>query len=383
MAKRLEFLRDVSLAGIMWICCSPFASAQMVETHPDPSCQLTKNAQVQMTVRSGHYVIPVEIGGHVYPMVLGIGSDRTAFTPEAIQTLGLAEDSRRASVVAGLGTGSTSEYPRILPSLRFGGSEWVDLPVLPMQSIPDGPPGAGERPVGLLGADVLSRFDLDVDFVNRSMSLYTAQGCVGQFLPWQGRYFEYATRPVPGSRHRFVIPVQLNGVSLNALLSTGTARSALKREDQPNVGGVSTGSPNKNIPNGASGYAGSGAVVDRYRFESFRIGPATYHNVLLRVSDTVPEGEDIALGLDFMHSRRIWFPRSSEQVFMQPSTDRRDVPIPSEIIQPGTSGSIPDGDDPESLDAMIRSRPELSTHSHMTYYPNVRVIQRARLQPPP
>lgn len=343
----------------------------MVQTHPDPTCQLTREAEVQMSFRDGHYVVPVDIGGHSYPMVLAIGTDRTALSPGAIQALGLAEDSRRADVVSGLGS-TTSVYPHIVPSLKFGSSEWVNLPVLTIEAIKR-TPGDTDAPVGILGTDVLSRYDLNVDFPNRTMTLYTAQGCIAQFLPWQGRYFEYAAKTQPSSKHRFIIPVTLNGQKLDAILSTGLWKTILKRSVLPEVGGVrvaqSTASP---------------TGVDLFRFDSFQVGPRNYRNVRLQVNDSIPDGEDITLGLDFMHSRRVWFSFSSERVFMQPSDDQRKVEIPAEIIQPGEFGLIkPDDESQNSLATMLKNHPEFSTHSHMTYFPTIRVIQRARLQPPP
>jgi len=372
--------RDLFLCTVLWSGVGVGAQAQMVQTHPDPTCRLTKAAEVQMSFRDGHYVVPVDIGGHPYPMVLGIGTDKTALSPGAIQVLGLAEDSRRADVVSGLGS-ATSVYPHLVPSLRFGSSEWVNLPVLTIEAIKT-TPGDTDAPVGILGTDVLSRYDLDVDFPNRTMTLYTAQGCIAQFLPWQGRYFEYAAKPQPSSKHRFVIPVTLNGQKLDAILSTGSWKTMVKRSVLPEVGGI-------RVARSTVSAIGAGAEetptgVDIFRFDSFQVGPRDYRKVRLQAIDSIPEAEDIALGLDFMHSRRVWFSFSSERVFMQPSEDQRKVAIPAEIIQPGEFGLVkPDDASPNSLATMLKNHPEYSTHSHMTYFPTVRVNERARLQPPP
>lgn len=373
-------LRNLFLCAVFWSGACVNAGAQMVETHPDPTCQLTKDAEIPMSFRGGHYIVSVDIGGHPYPMVLGIGTDKTALSPGVIQALGLAEDSRRANVVSGLGS-TASEYPHIVSSLKFGSSEWTNLPVLTIDVLKHAP-GDTEEPAGILGADVLSRYDLDVDFPNRRMTLYTAQGCIAQFLPWQGRYFEYAAKPQPSSKHRFIIPVTLNGQKLDAILSTGTWRTLVKRSVLSRIGGVrvvqSTASP-----------AGVGTqqplpAADIFRFDNFQIGPRNYRNAHLQVSDSIPDGEDIVLGLDFLHSRRVWFSPSSERAFMRPSDDQRKVEIPAEIIQPGAFGAIePGSESQDDLTTMLKNHPEFSTHSHMSYYPSVRVTERTRLQPPP
>ena len=244
-------------------------------------------------------------------------------------------------------------------------------------------PNDTEAPVGILGADVLSRYDLDVDFPNRTMTLYTAQGCIAQFLPWQGRYFEYAAESQPGSKHRFVIPVTLNGQKLDAILSTGTWRTLVKRSVLSRIGGIRVVQSTTTSP-ARVGTQQTSIVMDLFRFDNFQIGPRNYQNVRLQVSDSIPDGEDIVLGLDFMHSRRVWFSPSSQRAFMQPSDDQRKVEIPAEIIQPGAFGAIEPGNESQNdLTTMLKKHPEFSTHSHMTYYPTVHVTERARLQPPP
>ncbi|SFI76834.1 retropepsin-like aspartic protease [Paraburkholderia megapolitana] len=373
-------LRHLLLSTVVWSGICVNAGAQMVETHPDPTCQLTKNAEIQMTVRGGHFIVPVDIGGHSYPMVLGTDTDRTALTPDAIRTLALVEDSRQANVVNGL-AGSASEYPYTVPSLKFGPSEWVNLSVLAI-NMPKGASIDAEQPIGILGADVLSRYDLDVDFPNRTMTLYTAQECIAQFLPWKGRYFEYAAQPQSSSKHRFVIPATLNGQSIHGLLSTGSVRTLVKRSILAKIGGIRVAQ--LTFAPSSTGNSQSANVVDVYRFDSLQIGPRNYRNVRLRISDSIPDSEDIVLGLDFLRSRRVWFSHSSGRVFMQPSDDQEKVEIPGEIIQPGVFGSIkPDAESPDDLVTMLKNHPELSTHSHMTYYPSVRVVERTRLQPPP
>jgi predicted aspartyl protease len=372
-------LRFLVLLWCAWVASTAVARAQMVQTQSEPECRLARNAEIPLSFRGGHYTVPVDIGGHAYPMVLGIGTDRTAFSPDAIRMLGLTEDARQASVISGL-NGARSTYPYFLPSLKFGTEEWSHLSVLPM-NLPMGSPGDVTAPIGILGADVLSRYDLDIDFPNRTITLYTAQGCIAQFLPWQGRYFEYAAKSQLQANHRFVIPVTLNGRKIDAILSTGSVRTLIKRADLEQVGGTRAAQ----LTFAPSGPAGSSPrTVDIYRFDNLQIGPRSYRNVTLRISDSISDGEDMVLGLDFMHTRRIWFSHSSERVFMQPSSDQRKVEIPAAIIQPGVFGAIESGDTPgNDLAAMIRQHPELSTHTHMTYTPTVRVIERTRLQPPP
>jgi len=102
------------------------------------------------------------------------------------------------------------------------------------------------------------------------------------------------------------------------------------------------------------------------------------------------------LGMDFMHARRVWVSYSSERVFIQPAnpvaaqhgvqTASRSSRVgPAAPVDPDAFSALnrTDLDDQNSLDDLLTRHPELSTHTHITYSPQIEVRQRARLQMPP
>ena len=85
---------------------------------------------------------------------------------------------------------------------------------------------------GLLGADVLAAYDVELDLPNGRMALYTPRDCAG-FVPWPGAV------AVPLARTRsglaFVDAV-VDGVTVRALLDTGARTTLLARATAASLG---------------------------------------------------------------------------------------------------------------------------------------------------
>jgi hypothetical protein len=147
------------------------------------ACQLKLEARLPMTESFRHYTVPVNIGGRTHPMLVDTGAEGTAILPKIADEWHLREDTSSASRVKGVG-GASSQYLRIIPSLKLGSSEWVDLRVAALPIVSPEELAQASPPVGMLGANVLNRYDVEFDFPARTIALYTASGCSGRFAPW-------------------------------------------------------------------------------------------------------------------------------------------------------------------------------------------------------
>jgi predicted aspartyl protease len=372
--------KRAALIGVLFcstaVFCGP-AFAQMNTAHPNPECHLKLEARLSMTEGFGHYMVPVNINGSDYPMIVDTGSS-TSLTPAVADRMGLATDNGSARLAVGIGSDARPEYARIVPSLKLGPSEWTNLKVMTSDMMSARLKALQPPPVGLLGADVLSRYDVEFDFPARQMTLYTAQNCVGWYAPWQGPYFEYL--PDPSTQHRFLLPVVLNGHAMDAVLATGASRSMVTKRTAFDAG-VDEQSSIPLRQGSATGFAGTQFAVQVYRFDSLQIGPSVYHQVPLDVVDTRLRSGKMLLGMDFMHSRRVWVSYSNNVVFMQPAMHRST--LASLPVTPASTGAAISTDSTESLRRLIAQRPGLNTHSHMTYFRTMQPWRGSRLQMPP
>jgi len=286
------------------------------------TCQLKLEATLPMTKVLSHYTVPVDIDGHSYPMMVDSGAERTSLEPGIADSLHLAEDSDHASTSRGVGGSVDYAYPRIIPSLKIGSSEWIDLRVLAVSNSAAVPEAQASAPVGILGANVLSRYDVEFDFPGRTMLLYTATGCMGRFAPWQGDYQAYSTDKTRGNQ--FILNLALNGHPLRAYVATGAGVS-LVTTAAADLAGVDSAALARDPQSSGSGFGGMRVSTFRHKF-SMTIGTVNYPNAPLTVANTSFRDAGMLLGMDFMRNRRVWLSYSTGWVFMQIAEVSSDAP---------------------------------------------------------
>jgi len=288
-----------------------------VSAQANSACQLKLEAKLPMTESFGNYAVPVNIGGRTHPMLVDTGSEGTAILPKIADDWHLREDTSSASRVKGVGE-ARSQYLRVIPSFKFGSAEWVDLrvaalPIVSPEQLAQAPP-----PVGLVGANVLNRYDVEFDFPARTISLYTASGCFGTFVPWTGDFQAYSAQKTPSSR--FILPISLNGHPVRALLDTG-ATSSVVTIAAARAAGVDSVALSRDPRSSGSGHDGMQVDTYQHKFD-MEIGTASFDNAPLVVADINLKDSDMLLGMDFMRHRRVWVSYSTGRVFMQLATGK-------------------------------------------------------------
>ena len=369
-----NILRIVTgLAAVMLPCT--YSSAQTANAEPYGTCHLTKEATLPLTAIGGHYDVPVDIGGQTFLMVADSGAENTVLTPEAADALHLTTDTSQAYVIHGVGD-TRSVYPRVLPSLKFGTAEWTNTRVDVENLLSPAERAAPSAPIGLIGTKVLSRYDVEFDFPAKTMTLYTAEGCIGRFAPWVGRFDAYS--PIDTPRHRFILSLALNSHPIKAVLDTGATHSLLKQAAVLTAG-VDGAALASDPQLSGTGISGIPFHLYLHRFDSLRVGTATFRNVHIEVGDTALSDSDMLLGMDFLKWRRVWLSYSTGWVFMQWASGRAGTGPVASLVD---AASVPSLDADGQLDAIGRASDapdalplsrlrQFSTHSHITYYPNI------------
>lgn len=292
-------------------------AGETVPTPPGSNCSIVKEATLQLTEISKRYLAPVEIDGHAYLMVIDTGAESTFLNPEIADTLTLPVDNSSAVRMDTAAGELHPQYRRIVPSLKFGTEQWTDLRVLVASGLPPVQSGSPLKPAGVLGANVLSRYDLELDFPARTLTLYTVSGCMGHFVPWTGSYQAYT--PESTRKTLMILPAALNGHPVRAELDTGAYRSVVTSA-AADAAGVDRVQLLREPALRGSGAGGQQVDTYLHRFSSFRLGEKTFYNTPFVVGDITLDNSEMLLGMDFLRPRRIWISYSSNWVFMQLAT---------------------------------------------------------------
>jgi predicted aspartyl protease len=250
--------------------------------------------------------VQASINGNVVNMLLDTGAQATLVTPGTAARLGLPRDRRRTTNLIGIG-GSVASQNALIQDFAVAGSERLDLSV-GVSTLP-----ASDRTDGLIGADILSVYDLDLDFPGRMLTLYNVTGCE-QIVPvWDRRY---ATVPAHLLSRLLLVQIEIDGHPLSTLFDTGGRGVMLSRAAVPLVG-LTDGDLALDPPEESRGIGARRTPSSLHRFAAVRIGAETFHNVPVHITEFHQVQANMLLGMDYMIGRRFWISYATHTVFIQ------------------------------------------------------------------
>ncbi len=258
-----------------------------------------------MRLIEGYPIVPAVIAGRSVTLLLDTGAQGMLVTPEAAASLALP----LRGMVPMFGTGGSREARVVLlPGLRLGDTPMPDqlAPVAPLPvDFRLQPPLAG-----LLGASLLSAFDLDIDVPAGRLTLYLPSECEP---PFRGAVLPLEVTP----RGEPFVPVLVNGQPLLALLDTGTRATILSDATARRLGVQAPVSANV-----AEGVDGERRAIGHTRVR-LAIGDVPAVETPVSVSALQLDRGDMLLGLDAIVQRRVWLSYARGRVTFGPVVPAR------------------------------------------------------------
>jgi hypothetical protein len=168
----------------------------------------------------------------------------------------------------------------------------------------------GGAPDGLLGADILAGFDVEVDVSRGRLALFPP--CGDPRPPWSPPYAVLQGKLLRG---RFFVPLTLDEVRLAAALDTG-AEYSLVSSRAAEAAGVSAAELALD-PAASIVVVGPQPVTVRlHRFRELRLGPEVWANPPLLVMPARQAPVDGILGMDYLRHYRLWLSYATGLVFV-------------------------------------------------------------------
>ncbi len=262
-------------------------------------------------------LVPVVVNGIQGTFILDTGAGRTVVTPYAVEHFGLALDEWTSTTMRGVGgverrrnanPKSISLAGVALKRRSLAEDSTLRVATLPHDMV------AGRRIDGLLGRDFLSAFDLMLDLPHKVLALYEVRDCAGRFLPWTG---DYVAVPVETpAESALVVPVELDGVRLRALLDSGASSTVVAAPGMARLGlGMDrlSGDPSQMV----TGMGPNSVRMWRHRFGMLRIGMESFPGPSFLVAPIqLTPVADMLLGADWLMSRRVWISFATRQLFL-------------------------------------------------------------------
>lgn len=217
-------------------------------------------------VESGSPVVRVTVNGSARHFLVEPGALWTAMATKTATQLGLKPLPLGAAGRSEIYSGGDAQSQFAAPEkLEFGGLVVAHPKVLLLPENVIGP-----ELDGVLGSDLLAKFDLDFDFGQRLLRLVSSKHCPGHVADWT---HELVSVPfeVSASRH-VVVPMMLDGKRVSVAIDTARIKTAMSESSAARLFGLSAASPGVDVPADADA---AKSLKFRTQFDSLSISGLT------------------------------------------------------------------------------------------------------------
>jgi predicted aspartyl protease len=280
----------------------------------DGTCPLIPLAEMPLDVRGNMLFVQAKIDEEPVTLLVDTGAERTLLTEAAVDRLHLPRDLQHVTRTLGIGSAIATWDARLPNGIVLGATHF------PVDSVSVGRFGIdlqdGGSVDGLLGADILLAFDVDLDLPAQRITFYRARReCPEAAPPWNQPYF--AVSGVSTRRNRLLVPFELDGVAGMAVLDSGAEFSSISQSMAERIG-LAKDAMATDRTMMAQGAAPDQVPVHVHLFHGFRVGPAMMHTPELLVVPKVGGMADALVGADFLRGRRAWLSFSTQRIFVTP-----------------------------------------------------------------
>ena len=303
----MAYRRAAALIGAALLAgCAPFppGSAQ---------CAARPLAVLPIATTANDWsVVAVQLDGQPVRMVIDTGASFSVISEATASRLGLERTPVKIRGLIGVG-GISRRLAAIARHMRLG-DLLLDDQRLEVADISVGLPRA---PVdGLLGSDILSAYDTDLDLRHATLTLNAPAGCAAPPPGWGPAMRVPVGRPYP-TNHLMTLPVRLDGHALTAIIDTGASGSILGAAAAQRAGVAAAQPGDKAVELGGIGSDHPAAF--RHRFQSLSFGGGTFIRPSLLVGP-VEAYYDMILGADFLRFFRAWIPADAQAIWLAAPT---------------------------------------------------------------
>lgn len=279
------------------------------------ACTLERRGSLDVSFAGNTPLVRLDLDGHAVTLVLDTGAEVTALTEDAARRLALSPDPQRRTTITGIG-GTTTHANALVHRLKIGAAT---LPERSLAVLPFALRGLPAPVDGLLGADVLADFDVDLDLGSGTVQLYRARDCVSGTPAWREAPALKADISRGPGRNMLALPITLDGRGLTAMIDTGA-------DTGPDLGvidsraataiGTTTEALRETGHFSIHGAAPTDATARRHRFAAASIGLENLNRPTLLVADLPRGSADVLIGVGFARTHRLWISYASRRMFV-------------------------------------------------------------------
>ena len=275
-------------------------------------CHIARVAELPITMNNLRPVIPTKINGQDAQFILDSGAFYSMISEPTAKMLKLrTEPGPFGMRIIGIGGSAEVQVTNVKEFQIIG---------VTIKNVEFLVGGSDVGYAGLLGQNLLERFDVEYDLANGAIRLFKTEDCEHAGLAYwlkPNQTFSMMSIDRIDPRHPHTIgEAYLNGEKIRVEFDSGAYTSALSLHAAAKAG-IKPDSPGA-VENGYTSGIGRGRVKSYIgTFASFKIGDSEeIKNARLRFADLGLDNADMLVGADFFISHRIFVANKEHRVFL-------------------------------------------------------------------
>jgi predicted aspartyl protease len=311
---RIEAIAMIAKAPMLWFAMLLTGISPALAD--PPQCQLKRMVVLDMqTGRRGDVSVPVTIENHPARLMIDTGGAYSTVDASFAQFAGLKEWQTHGVDITMSG-GIPLNYYTMADSFQLGPVPGKDIRFLVVPTSVS----VGES-MGTLGADVMSGFDIDLDFAGSKFSVFSPDHCPGKVVYWTTG--AYASVPIALDRGNHIsVSIMLDGKPLKAILDTGASRSFMNFRAAREIFGIVENNPQLK----ATGSRNMNGVVPlesfRYPFSSITFEGIEIRNPdieIIKYPDSDNIESDLILGIGVLRQLHMYIAYGEKMLYLTPA----------------------------------------------------------------
>jgi predicted aspartyl protease len=182
------------------------------------ACNLNRFSVVPITtLPDGRFTIPVELDGQKLDFLVDTGGVNA--TIDQTQAFNLRQVARRTTAeLRGVAGDALINYT-VVSKFSLGRLQGTNIEAYIDNRLPPGVDGT-------ISADMMKRYDVDIDLLRGTLSLFSQNHCIGQVVYWTRSGYVELPMKVESDGH-IQVPVSIDGAQFTALLDTGAQHTII------------------------------------------------------------------------------------------------------------------------------------------------------------
>lgn len=296
----------------------------------DKGCRLNRVATAAMTIEKGGVPsVPLSAGDHTVDLIVDTASGASMLSMTAVNTFHLKAWETYGPTIR-YSTGrmtflgmmdammkNMSHAYTIVPGAVLGGWKPIDISFFVV-------PGDVMKPPydGVFAADLLSKFDIEFDFSNSTLNLFSPVHCPDRVVYWT----KDPAAKIPfelNEYHEIEIPIELDGRAMKAIVSTGSPRTFASFERLESDFDIGVGSAGLKA---SPSFDGKGDTYE-YPFKTLSFEGVTIRNpnivLVPSLTQSISHGPDvIVIGADLLQRFHFYIDYRAKAIYLTSATAR-------------------------------------------------------------